>query len=81
MPPIVVIMAFHPAFEQYDMSTLELLLSGAAPLREGPIKKVLARLAKMGNTRVRLAQGYVQSTLFSPEVSLASIEHYLRARL
>ncbi|KAF9514738.1 hypothetical protein BS47DRAFT_1392174 [Hydnum rufescens UP504] len=58
VPPILVVMSFHPAFENYDMSTLRLMLSGAAPLRDSLVNKVLTRLADLGNTQIRLSQGY-----------------------
>jgi acyl-CoA synthetase (AMP-forming)/AMP-acid ligase II len=59
VPPILVVMSFHPAFEKFDMSTLRVVLSGAAPLRDRLVKKVLARLADLGNNEIRLTQGYV----------------------
>ncbi|KAF9514742.1 hypothetical protein BS47DRAFT_838022 [Hydnum rufescens UP504] len=58
VPPILVVMSFHPAFEKFDMSTLRVMLSGAAPLRDSLVQKVLARLADLGNTQIRLTQGY-----------------------
>lgn len=51
-PPIAVALAKHPLIDQYDLSSLKVVFSGAAPLDEGVANAVATRL----NTRVR--QGY-----------------------
>ena len=53
-------MSFHPAFEKHDMSTLKMLVSGAAPLGESLVNKVRAKFAGWGNTQAAITQGYVQ---------------------
>ncbi|KAF9514789.1 hypothetical protein BS47DRAFT_1361504 [Hydnum rufescens UP504] len=57
VPPILVVMSFHPAFAKHDVGTLRLMNSGAAPLGDSLVKKVLARFADVGNTQIRLTQG------------------------
>jgi 4-coumarate--CoA ligase len=59
VPPILVTMSFHPAFDKYNMTSLRLLSSGAAPLGDGLVKKVLAKFAERGNTRLKLTQRHV----------------------
>ncbi|KIJ36336.1 hypothetical protein M422DRAFT_34299 [Sphaerobolus stellatus SS14] len=48
VPPILIVLANHPAPENYDMRSLRILFSGAAPLGEGLTSKVDARLKKLG---------------------------------
>ncbi len=52
VPPVVLALAKHPAVDQYDLSGLRWLFSGAAPLGVGLTDAVEARL------RVRVRQGY-----------------------
>ena len=52
VPPIVLGLAKHPAVEKYDLSSLELILSGAAPLGEGIAMEAAARVG------CSIAQGY-----------------------
>jgi acyl-CoA synthetase (AMP-forming)/AMP-acid ligase II len=52
VPPIVLALARHPAVDQYDVSSLRTLLSGAAPL---PHEVARAASERLG---CRLAQGY-----------------------
>ncbi|KIL68813.1 hypothetical protein M378DRAFT_70443 [Amanita muscaria Koide BX008] len=40
VPPVLVVLARHPAVDQYDMSSLEVLFSGAAPLGAALTKAV-----------------------------------------
>ena len=35
VPPIMLALAKHPAVDEYDLSALELIMSGAAPLDAG----------------------------------------------
>ena len=56
-PPVAVALAKHPMIDQYDLSSVHTIFSGAAPLDEELGKAVAKRL----NTRVR--QGYGMSEL------------------
>ena len=65
-PPIAVVLAKHPAVEDYDLSSLRLVFSGAAPL-DGELGRALAK--RLG---VTVTQGYGMSELspvshFTPE--------------
>ncbi|KIY68370.1 acetyl-CoA synthetase-like protein [Cylindrobasidium torrendii FP15055 ss-10] len=62
VPPVLVHLARHPAVEKYDMKTLKVMVSGAAPLgpdltRQALSIRVAARLASFG-THVAIIQGY-----------------------
>ncbi|KAF8517346.1 AMP binding protein [Gautieria morchelliformis] len=57
VPPILVVLANHPAPEKYNMSSLKILFSGAAPLGEGLSLAVHARLRRLG-ADVMLPQGW-----------------------
>jgi len=52
VPPIVLALAKHPAVDAFDLSSLRVVLSGAAPL-----SALLARAAA-GRLRCRVVQGY-----------------------
>ena len=52
VPPIVLGLAKHPAVEKYDLSSLELILSGAAPLGEGVALEAANRIG------CNIAQGF-----------------------
>ncbi|MDA0237353.1 MAG: 4-coumarate--CoA ligase family protein [Proteobacteria bacterium] len=52
VPPIVLGLAKHPAVERYDLSSLKLILSGAAPLGAGVAMEAAARV------RCNILQGY-----------------------
>lgn len=56
-PPVAVALAKHPLIEQYDLSSVETIFSGAAPLDEELGKAVAERLG------VRVRQGYGMSEL------------------
>ena len=56
VPPILVVLASHPAPEKYDMKSLKLLFSGAAPLRAPLVEAVKKRMHKLGAT-VDVTQG------------------------
>lgn len=60
VPPILVTMSFHPAFDKHDMGSLKLITGGAAPLGRGLVKKVLAKFAERGNSQLSICQAYVQ---------------------
>ncbi|KAF8586520.1 AMP binding protein [Ramaria rubella] len=57
VPPILVVLANHPAPEKYDLSSLQVLASGAAPLGEGLALAVHTRLRKLG-ADVMVTQGW-----------------------
>jgi acyl-CoA synthetase (AMP-forming)/AMP-acid ligase II len=44
VPPIILALSKHPVIDNYDLSTLELIMSGAAPLGENLILACAARL-------------------------------------
>ena len=52
VPPIVLGLAKHPAVAKYDLSSLRMVLSGAAPLGEGVALEAARRV------RCKIAQGY-----------------------
>jgi acyl-CoA synthetase (AMP-forming)/AMP-acid ligase II len=57
-PPIVLALAKHPLVDQYDLSSLKSILSGAAPLDEQLALAAEQRLRKGAATGVTVAQGY-----------------------
>ena len=75
VPPIVLALAKHPAVENYDLSTLKDVLSGAAPLPE-PVARACA---ERNNLSVRQGYGLTETspvTHFNPrdhEIKLASV--------
>ncbi|KAJ7125064.1 AMP binding protein [Mycena epipterygia] len=60
VPPVLVILARHPAVDEYNLSSLEVLFSGAAPLGHSLVKSVKERLlAKRGGRgTLAITQGY-----------------------
>ncbi|KAJ7149875.1 AMP binding protein [Mycena crocata] len=52
VPPVLVVLARHPAVDKYDLSSLEVLYSGAAPLADSLVTAVKERL--IANRRGRL---------------------------
>jgi acyl-CoA synthetase (AMP-forming)/AMP-acid ligase II len=52
VPPIVLALAKHPLVERYDLSSLQLIMSGAAPLDAGLVAQCEERLG------VQVIQGY-----------------------
>jgi acyl-CoA synthetase (AMP-forming)/AMP-acid ligase II len=52
VPPILLALAKHPLVDRHDLSSLDLIVSGAAPLDEGIARAVAARLG------CRVVQGY-----------------------
>ncbi|KAM6502495.1 AMP binding protein [Amanita muscaria] len=79
VPPVLVVLARHPAVDQYDMSSLEVLFSGAAPLGAALTKAVLQRLlAKRGGKgNLAVLQGY-GLTETSPTATIVPIQDGLR---
>jgi acyl-CoA synthetase (AMP-forming)/AMP-acid ligase II len=62
-PPIVLALAKHPLVDQYDLSSLRSILSGAAPLDESLALAAQERLRKGADTGVTVAQGYGMTEL------------------
>ncbi|HLM05719.1 MAG TPA: 4-coumarate--CoA ligase family protein [Blastococcus sp.] len=62
-PPILVALAKHPLVDQYDLSSLRSILSGAAPLDEQLALTVEQRLRKGAEDGVTVAQGYGMTEL------------------
>jgi acyl-CoA synthetase (AMP-forming)/AMP-acid ligase II len=62
-PPILVALAKHPVVDQFDLSSLRSILSGAAPLDEALARAVEQRLRKGADTGVTVAQGYGMTEL------------------
>ncbi|KAG5721096.1 putative 4-coumarate--CoA ligase 1, partial [Termitomyces sp. T112] len=60
VPPILLVLASHPAVDNYDMSSLKTLVSGAAPLGPGLVNQVTKRLRFRRNRKddVVISQGY-----------------------
>ncbi|KAF2280861.1 4-coumarate-CoA ligase-like protein [Westerdykella ornata] len=52
VPPVVLLLSKHPIVEKYDLSTLRMLNSGAAPLTKELVEALYARL------KVPVKQGY-----------------------
>tara|TARA_B100001123_G_scaffold425550_1_gene538517 strand:+ start:1031 stop:2518 length:1488 start_codon:yes stop_codon:yes gene_type:complete len=75
VPPIVLALAKHPAVDQYDLSTLKDLLSGAAPLPES----VAHACAERNNLSIRQGYGLTETspvTHFNPkdhEIKITSV--------
>jgi acyl-CoA synthetase (AMP-forming)/AMP-acid ligase II len=62
-PPILLAMAKHPLVDQYDLSSLISILSGAAPLDEQLALAAQDRLRKGADSGVTVAQGYGMTEL------------------
>jgi acyl-CoA synthetase (AMP-forming)/AMP-acid ligase II len=62
-PPILLALAKHPLVDQYDLSSLTSILSGAAPLDEELALAAERRLRKGADTGVTVAQGYGMTEL------------------
>jgi acyl-CoA synthetase (AMP-forming)/AMP-acid ligase II len=58
VPPILLGLTLHPAVNKYDMRSVEIFFSGAAPLSAGLVKKVKEKFASRGNTHVFVTQGF-----------------------
>ncbi|RDB25422.1 4-coumarate--CoA ligase-like 7 [Hypsizygus marmoreus] len=60
VPPVLVVLARHPAVDKYDVSSLASLFSGAAPLGAALVKQVTERLERRrkGKGSVAILQGY-----------------------
>jgi acyl-CoA synthetase (AMP-forming)/AMP-acid ligase II len=62
-PPIVLALAKHPLVDQYDLSSLRTITSGAAPLDEQLALAAQTRLRRGADTGVTVAQGYGMTEL------------------
>jgi acyl-CoA synthetase (AMP-forming)/AMP-acid ligase II len=62
-PPILLALAKHPLVDQYDMSSLSSVMSGAAPLDEQLALSAEQRLRKGFDDGVTVAQGYGMTEL------------------
>ena len=62
-PPILLALAKHPLVDQYDLSSLTSILSGAAPLDADLALAAQTRLRKGADTGVTVAQGYGMTEL------------------
>ena len=52
VPPVVLLLSKHPCVEQYDLSSIRMMNSGAAPLTKELVKALHAR------TKLKVKQGY-----------------------
>ncbi|KAJ7594131.1 AMP binding protein [Mycena floridula] len=55
VPPILVVLARHPAAAKHDMTSLRVVFSGAAPLGEGLVKQVQDRFLSFSKDNAKLA--------------------------
>jgi acyl-CoA synthetase (AMP-forming)/AMP-acid ligase II len=62
-PPIVLALAKHPAVDQFDLSSLRSVTSGAAPLDADLAQAAQDRLRKGSSDGVTVAQGYGMTEL------------------
>ncbi|MGY1723874.1 4-coumarate--CoA ligase family protein [Blastococcus sp. SYSU DS0533] len=62
-PPILLALAKHPLVDQYDLSSLTSITSGAAPLDEQLALAAQTRLRKGADTGVTVGQGYGMTEL------------------
>ncbi|KAF8217933.1 AMP binding protein [Mycena galopus ATCC 62051] len=60
VPPVLVVLAHHPVVDSYDLSSLEYMLSGAAPLSGDLVKMVQKRLLskREPGSMLLINQGY-----------------------
>jgi len=76
VPPIILLLAHHPATNKYDLRSLKLLTSGAAPLSAGVVDLVVKKLRSVGATVV-INQGF-GLTETSPATHVLPAKDYLR---
>ncbi|KAF9457491.1 AMP binding protein [Collybia nuda] len=77
VPPVLVVLARHPAVKKYNISSLRTLFSGAAPLGATLVKQVTERLKVDGRATVDILQGY-GLTETSPTTHLLPVPDALR---
>jgi 4-coumarate--CoA ligase len=68
VPPVVLLLGKHPIVDRYDLSSLRMINSGAAPLRKNLVDVVYKRL------KIPIKQGYGLSET-SP-VTHEQVRHY-----
>lgn len=80
VPPILIHLAQNPLVEKYDLTSLRMLMSAAAPLGKGLTLRVIERLTKLGGEKAKglaVTQGYGLTettgvaTALKPGLSLA----------
>ncbi|KAH9956171.1 AMP binding protein [Russula dissimulans] len=76
VPPILLLLAHHPATNKYDLRSLNSLISGAAPLSAEVVNLVVKKLRSVGAT-VAVTQGF-GLTETSPVTHALSKEDHLR---
>jgi acyl-CoA synthetase (AMP-forming)/AMP-acid ligase II len=57
VPPIILVLVHHPATSKYDLRTLKLMASGAAPLSAGVVDLARKKFSSVG-ANVDITQGY-----------------------
>ncbi|KAG5642121.1 hypothetical protein DXG03_003592 [Asterophora parasitica] len=84
VPPVLVVLARHPAVDKYDISSLLTLFSGAAPLGPALVQQVTTRLQALQNKRnpsapaqIAILQGYGMTEM-SPTTHLLPVPDALR---
>jgi 4-coumarate--CoA ligase len=73
VPPILLMLAHHPLVAKHDLSSLQMLMSAAAPLGEGLTNQVLDRLKKQGGEKakgLKITQAYGLTETTGASVSL-----------
>ncbi|KAH7883186.1 AMP binding protein [Phlebopus sp. FC_14] len=73
VPPMFVVFARHEAIDEYNLTSMRVLFSGAAPLGAGLVAAVRNRLSKVG-ANVAVMQGY-GLTEASPTITILPVEH------
>lgn len=71
VPPIVLLLCKHPVVDKYDLSSLRMTMSGAAPLTKDLVESLYKR------KRVRVKQGYGLSET-SPTIFIQRWEDWFR---
>lgn len=71
VPPMLVVFARHPAIQKHNLTSLEILFSGAAPLGAELVSTVMKRMKGVG-VNVNIPQGY-GLTETSPTVFLLPV--------
>ncbi|KAF9039471.1 AMP binding protein [Hymenopellis radicata] len=74
VPPVLVVLARHPAVSKYNMTSLKLVFSGAAPLGAALTQQVTDRLRSV-NVKCPILQGY-GLTETSPTTHLIPYKQY-----
>ncbi|KAJ7060923.1 AMP binding protein [Mycena amicta] len=83
VPPVLVVLARHPAAEAHDLSSLKYVCSGAAPLGKELVDQVLQRLSKQrkagggSESTLTITQGYGMTEM-SPTTHLLPIPDAVR---